>query len=142
MQGNVEVRKRLGVSIRTADGMLGALMQLRTESDENWAELSKRLSAIGQLVCETKYELAMPSDWREVIMAFSKIRIQRAFAYLGDLAFRTELTTLNNFHEWRAQVKLMHEAIEQEKLFNKQCETWLERQKQWRIEHEHEHAQK
>lgn len=134
MQGNTEVRKRLGVSIRTADSLLGALMQLRAEADEHWEGLSEKLSVIGQIVCQSNYDKTLPEDWRETVVAFSKIRVQRAFAYLGDLAFRTELVSLHNFRDWRAQVKLMHEAIEQEKAFTKQCELWLEQQKQWRFE--------
>lgn len=134
MQGNTEVRKRLGVSIRTADGMLGVLMQLRVEADDHWAGLSEKISSIGKIICQSNYEHVLPDDWRETIMAFSKIRVQRAFAYLGDLVFRTELTALHNYRDWRAQVKLMHEAIEQEKAFTKQCEMWLEQQKRWRYE--------
>lgn len=134
MQGNTEVRKRLGVSIRTADGLLSALLQLRTEADEHWQGLSERISAIGQIVCQSNYDKTLPEDWRETVMAFSKIRVQRAFVYLGDLVFRTELMSLHNFRDWRAQVKLMHEAIEQEKVFTKQCELWLEQQKRWRYE--------
>lgn len=134
MQGNTEVRKRLGVSIRTADGLLSALLQLRTEADEHWQGLSERISAIGQIVCQSNYDKTLPEDWRETVMAFSKIRVQRAFVYLGDLVFRTELMSLHNFRDWRAQVKLMHEAIEQEKAFTKQCEMWLEQQKRWRYE--------
>ena len=135
MQGNTEVRKRLGVSIRTADGLLSAFMQLRVEADDHWGGLSEKISAIGKIVCGSNYATdVLPENWRETIMAFSKIRVQRAFAYLGDLAIRTELTSLQNFRDWRSQVKLMHEAIEQEKAFTKQCELWLEQQKRWRYE--------
>jgi len=135
MQGNTEVRKRLDCSIRTADGLLHAFMQLRAESDEHWEGLSQSVSAIGAIVCTSDYSKQLPEFWREQVMAFSKMRVQRGFAYLADLVVRTPLYSLANYRDWRAQVKLMHEAIEQERAFTKMCEEWLDKQKRWRYEH-------
>lgn len=136
MQGNTEVRKRLGVSVRTADGLLQALLELRSEADTHWEALSQRISEIGQVVCSTDYSRRLPEDWREQVVAFSKIRVQRAFAYLAELTFRTELAQLHNFREWRALVKQMNDAVVQERAFTRRCEDWIEQQKAWRSQNE------
>ena len=132
MQGNAEVRKRFEVSTRTADTLLGIMMKLRDEADKYWPRLSEKITLIGMIVTQKDYTKQLPEDWREYVMAFSRMRVQRAFAYLGDLVFRTEEDALGNYRDWRAQVKLMHEAIEQERAFTRMCEDWLESQKEWR----------
>lgn len=132
MYGNAAVQRRLGTTHRMADAIISMFAGLRQEADAHWERLSVEVSSIGKIVMQKDYTQQLPEDWREQVMAFSKIRVQRGFAYLGDLVTRTELHALGNYHEWRAQVKLMHEAIEQERAFTRMCENWLESQKEWR----------
>lgn len=141
MIGNAEVKKRFELSTRSADTVLGILAQLKTESDGHWGVLSDKVSEIGRIVLSTNYAQTLPEDWRETVMAFTKIQVQRNFAFLAELVFRTDLFSLKNFRDWRAQVSLMHKAVVNERSFTETCEVWVEKQKQWKWQQQQQHQQ-